>query len=213
MDAPLPTTPAPRLRRPGWRDPRLVIGVVLVACSVALGTWAVQSGRTTVGVYATTRAVVPGEPLAASDLTVVQAALPGHDGAYLLEAAELPADAVVLRAVGAGELVPVSALGRGGDLGARPVAVPTGAGLSSAVVPGALVDLWFVPAVRSGLGEPRLLAEQLVVSEVADSGGGLAPGGARAVHVLVPSPALPDVLAALGADGTMNVVPVPGLGS
>lgn len=213
MDATLPTTPAPRLRRPGWRDPRLVVGVVLVACSVALGTWAVQAGRTTVGVYATTRAVAPGEALTASDLTLVQAALPGHDGAYLLETADLPADAVVVRAVGAGELVPVSALGKGGELGARPVAVPTGASLSSDVVPGALVDLWFVPAVQSGLGEPRMLAEALVVSEVSDSAGGLAPGAARAVHVLVPTPALPDVLAALAADGVTSVVPVPGLGS
>src|SRR5690606_39019806 len=124
MDAPLPTTPAPRLRRPGWRDPRLVVGVVLVACSVALGTWAVQAGRTTVGVYATTRAVAPGEALASSELPLVQAALLVHDGAYLLETAELPTDAVVLRAVGAGELVPVSSLGKGGELGARPVAVP-----------------------------------------------------------------------------------------
>src|SRR5690554_6840004 len=91
----LPTATAARLRRPGWRDPRLVVGVLLVACSVALGIWVVQAGRTTVGVYATTRAVVPGEVLAARDLTVVQATVPGGD-AYLLESAALPPDAVVV---------------------------------------------------------------------------------------------------------------------
>src|SRR5699024_7184933 len=34
----LPSPAAVRLRRPGWRDPRLLLGVVLVAASVALGS-------------------------------------------------------------------------------------------------------------------------------------------------------------------------------
>ena len=33
----LPAPVAPRLRRPSWRDPRLVVGLVLVALAVALG--------------------------------------------------------------------------------------------------------------------------------------------------------------------------------
>lgn len=213
--SPLPTAPAARLRRPGWRDPRLVVGVLLVACSVALGIWVVQAGRTTVGVYATTRAVVPGEVLAASDLTIVQATVPGSD-AYLLETAPLPVDAVLVRAVGAGELVPVSALGQGGDVTVRPVAVPAGDALSSAVEVGGSVDLWFVPAAQpstQSAAPPRLLAEALVVAEVSGASGGLGPGASRAVHVLVPTAALPDVLAALAADGTTSVVPVPGVGS
>lgn len=165
--------------------------------------------------YATTRAVVPGEPLASSDLTIVQATVPGQD-AYLLESAPLPSDAVVVRAVGAGELVPVSALGQGGDLDARPVAVPAGTALSSDVATGGLVDLWFVPAAQPSAETappPRLLAEQLVVAEVSGTGSGLGPGASRTVHVLVPTAALPDVLAALAADGTTSVVPVPGFGS
>lgn len=51
-----PSTPsrlertAPRLRPPGWRDPRLLTGIVLVAMSVALGSWLVASAGRTVPV-------------------------------------------------------------------------------------------------------------------------------------------------------------------
>ena len=38
-DLPVPT--AARLKRPGWRDARLVVGVVLVLASVVLGSWVV----------------------------------------------------------------------------------------------------------------------------------------------------------------------------
>ena len=38
-------------------------------------------------------------------------------------------------------------------------------------------------------------------------------GGGAQVQVLVPSGRLPDILAALAADGTLDVVPVPGSGS
>ena len=41
VERPVRTAPAPppaaRLRRPTWRDPRLLVGVVVVALSVALG--------------------------------------------------------------------------------------------------------------------------------------------------------------------------------
>src|SRR3954452_20167145 len=63
----LPAPVAARLRRPGWRDPRLLVGVVMVAASVALGSWAVQSAQTTVPVYVARDALVPGQRLEPDD--------------------------------------------------------------------------------------------------------------------------------------------------
>src|SRR5690606_13585820 len=59
----LPSPAAPRLRRPGWRDPRLAFGLLLVAGSVALGSWAVSSAGRTVAVYAVAETVTPGDVL------------------------------------------------------------------------------------------------------------------------------------------------------
>ena len=64
---------------------------------------------------------------------------------------------------------------------------------------------------RTG-GRLGQLATDLVVAEVTTQDGAFSVGGGTQVQVLVPSAQLPDVLTALAADGTLDVVPVPGTG-
>ncbi|MBT0994653.1 hypothetical protein KIN34_10170 [Cellulomonas sp. DKR-3] len=218
LDLPAPT--AARLRRPGWRDPRLLAGVAMVAVAVALGAWAVRTAQATVGVYAVRDTVVPGQAVGADDLLVVEAGLPAAalDG-YLSADQPLPEDVVVLRTVGAGELLPRAAVGDAGDVALRPVAVPVRSAPSDEVVPGAVVDVWFTPAQDSRAADegadtaPRVLAEAVTVAEVQRPDGAFAGSGASVVHVLVPAGTLPDLLAALSADGSLDAVPVPGSGA
>lgn len=210
--------PAVRLRRPGWRDPRLLLGLVLVASSVALGSWAVGAAGSTEPVYVAVRPLVAGEAVDADALRVQQVRLDGALVGYLPADEPLPEDLVAVRTVDAGELVPVSALAAEKDLGLRPVAVtPTGA-LPSGVVKGSAVDLWFVPAAAGGAPAgtpatapaPRELAAGLTVAEVSESDGAFALGAPVTVHVLVPVAELAEVLSALAAEGAVEVVPVPG---
>ncbi|UJP39504.1 hypothetical protein [Cellulomonas palmilytica] len=222
LDLPAPT--AARLRRPGWRDPRLLAGVVLVAAAVALGAWAVRSAQETVPVYATRGVLVPGAAVGSDDLVVVEVRLPDLASAeYVSAARPLPEDAVALRTVGAGELVPADALGSAADVALRPVAVPVRSAPSDDVVPGAVVDVWFTPKPpmsSSGDGKeakddkgafaPRTLAAGVTVAEVNRPDGTFAASGSAVVHVLVPQDALAPLLAALSADGAIDVLPVPG---
>lgn len=216
----LPAPVAARLRRPGWRDPRLLAGLALVAASVALGSWAVRTAQATVPVYVARGALVPGEAVGTGRLAVVDVRLGTVDLDRYLSAAEpLPSDAVAVRVVGDGELVPRTALGSQDDLDLRPVAVPVDVAPSDGVVVGSLVDLWFVPPADAGsdavgrtAGDPRALAVGLTVDQVDRPGGALAGGGTTVVHVLVPGDLLPDVLAALASGGLVDVVPVPGTG-
>jgi hypothetical protein len=219
---------APRLRRPGWRDPRLLVGLVLVAASVALGGWAVGAAARTVPVYAAVGPLVPGQALDAGTLAVREVRLDASAGAYLSATEPLPEGLVVQRTVEDGELVPRSALGSVDALELRPVAVPVGGVLPSGLVAGAVVDLWFVPedagatvaadaaGSTSGAGlpaQPVALAEGLTVAEVGEPEGAFAVGGTTTVHVLVPLDLLTDVLAATAGDGALQVVVVPGLAS
>jgi hypothetical protein len=172
------------------------------------------AGRT-VPVLAAGEALVPGDELAAATLRVVEVRLP-DGGAGYLPAVEDVEDLVVTRTVGAGELVPASAVARQGDIEARAVAVTTGAQVSSAVVEGALVDLWFVPDPPGGAAAdeerptPRLLAAALTVVEVGASSTTFSVGSGTTVHVLVPVADLPAVLAAVRGSGSVDLVPVPG---
>src|SRR3954470_7422509 len=71
----LPAPVAARLRRPGWRDPRLLAGIAMVAASVVLGSWAVRSAQATVPVYVTRAALVPGDHVSVDGLAVVDVRL------------------------------------------------------------------------------------------------------------------------------------------
>lgn len=207
----LPAPVAARLRRPGWRDPRLLAGLALVAASVALGSWAFRAAQTTVPVYAVRGTVVPGQAIELDALAVVDVRVPADR--YLLADDPLPAGAVALRTVGAGELLPRSAIGQADDLAFRPVSVPVTGSLSEAVEAGAQVDLWFMPEPDDGddaADAPQELAAALTVAEVSRPQGAFSAGGATTVHVLVPLDQLPDVLAALASDGRVDVVVVPG---
>lgn len=228
-----PASPAAvRLRRPGWRDPRLLAGVVLVAVSVAMGSALVAAAGRTVEVYAAAEALVPGDPVDAGALRVREVRLGATEDAYLRADQPLPDGFVVTRTVGAGELLPRAAVAPEADLGLRPVAIEPDGALPAGLAAGALVDLWFVPdptdrasasAVEVGSGaaggtraasptEPALLVAGLTVAEVSEPRAGLAVGSAVTVHVLVPVTDLPTVLAALAGDGSVEVVLVPGSG-
>jgi hypothetical protein len=214
MDLPAPV--AARLRRPGWRDPRLLAGVAMVAASVLLGSWAVRTAQATVPVYVTRAALVPGDRVTAADLAVVDVRLGTVNLDHYLRADQsIATDGVAIRAVGRGELVPASAVSSSADLDLRPVSVTLPRAPSSDVVPGALVDLWFTPpAPKDGTApaEPDELAGGLTVAEVSTPSGAFGASGGSAVQVLVPSSLLPVILTALAAEGTVDVVPVLGTG-
>ena len=217
MDTSTPGLPAPvavRLRRPGWRDPRLLAGLALVAASVALGSWALRAAERTVPVYVARETTVPGAAIEAGALAVAEVRLGAVDLARYVRADEpLPAGAVALRVVEAGELLPASAVGSADDLALRPVSVPVSGQVPEVVRAGARVDLWFSPSTRAASDEPTVpaqLAAALTVAEVDRPQGAFAAGGTTTVHVLVPTDQLPDVLGALAADGRLDVVAVPG---
>jgi hypothetical protein len=210
----LPAPVAPRLRRPTWRDPRLVVGVVIVALSVALGSWAVSSAGRTVPVYAADGTLTPGETVATDRLRTVDVRLGASTEHYLRADQPLPDDLVVQRVVDDGELVARTALGPADGVDVRSVAVPVGSGLSDRIRTGAVVDLWFVPEAAAGAdapaGEPRTLVSGVVVEQVDVADGGLVVATGGTLHVLVPTAELPAVLGALSAPGTVAVVPVAG---
>ncbi|MFE6236449.1 hypothetical protein [Cellulosimicrobium sp. NPDC057862] len=218
--------PAVRLRRPGWKDPRLLVGIVVVALSVALGSWAVSTASRTVTVYAAGAALTPGTPVTAADLRAVEVRLGTQVDRYLLVADGLPDEAVVLRTVAAGELVPASSLGAAADLAVRAVAVPVTTGLSERIVAGAAVDVWYVPeppapttgaepgstAAGDEPPQPAMLVGGVTVAQVDEGEGTLVVGGPTTVHLLVGVDDLPAVLAAVAGDGTIALVPVGGAG-
>jgi hypothetical protein len=203
------------LRRPSWRDTRLVLGLLLVLASVALGASVVAAADRTTAVLVAGSALGPGHRLVEGDLQVARVRLTGPVASYLTPQTRLPAGTVVLRGLGAGELVPLSAVGPAATLDRRPVALPLTAPLPDGVRPGGQVDLWSSardPAAGAAAAyrpPVRLVVAAQVVAVTLPSGG-LAADQQSSVQVLVSETELPKVLDALANEARVAVVPVPG---
>lgn len=190
---PRPLTPpsATRSRTPGWRDPRLWTGVVVVAGSVLLGARVLGAADDTVAVWAAAEELAPGTTLAAEDLVAVRVRFADDTdlSAYLPTSGVLPAEAILTRGVGVGELLPTAALGEAGETGLLqvPVAVEPEQ-LAGAVAPGTRVNVYLV--ARGGAdrgydsGEPVL--EDVAVLDAALTDEGYAASGLRRVVLAVP---------------------------
>ncbi len=145
-----PAVPAAaRVTRPGWRDPRLWVGVLIVAISVVAGARLLASADDSVGVWAVGRDMGAGDTVTSADLVVrqVRFAEAGDLDHYFDADAAVPADLQLLRGVGAGELLPRAAVGPPGDEGLLqlPVAVDAEQ-VPPTVAAGSVVDVYVLPS-------------------------------------------------------------------
>lgn len=202
------TTPRPRARSV-WVDPRFLIGILVVAVSIA-GVWfVVASARQTAPVLVAARTLVAGEPVRGADVRVTEVALGAVADGYAVPGA-LADDAVALRTVPAGELVPADAVGTAEAIRTTTVVVPSGTAVPAAVTAGSRVEVWVAPAAVDGEAEtPRILVADATVARLVAEEALVASRGAS-VELVVPRADVPDLLAALAADGVLSVVPAAG---
>lgn len=199
-----------RLRRPRWKDPRLIVGIVLVVASVLMGALLVSRLSETTAVLVARSPIVPGDEFDAADLVTVELRLGDQTDLYVGTVDAVPEGAVATRTIQAGELVPMSAIGQGEEVPLRPVVIPVDATVAESVTPGATVELWHTsPATDDGgTGQAELLVPDAVVRRI-EEGSSL---GMRsmAVEVLVPADSLADVLEVLSKEERLDVIGVPG---
>ncbi len=188
---------------------RLVVGVVLVAASVAgvVALVGALDARTTV--YAAASALSPGERIDRGDLVERSVSLDGADDIYL-GADELPEGGlVVVRPVRDGELLPRTAVGDTAGVGSTALVLELASPASSSVRAGAGVDVWVSPADSDGrgFGAPVVLVPDAVVVQVVEDDRLVSSGDAGAVEVLVPRARVARVLQAQANGDALAVVP------
>jgi hypothetical protein len=163
------TPAARRAAPPGWRDPRLWVGAAIVAASVMVGALVLGSSDDTVPVWAAGDAMGAGHVLTSDDLTVrrVHFADDSAVSLYLPADQQLPPGRRLLRAVGAGELVPSAAVGPAGGVSVREVPVSVAPDqVPSGVDVGDTVDVYLRPGSRSGCAGSLVCSGRPVVAGV-----------------------------------------------
>jgi hypothetical protein len=208
--------PASRVERSRWRDPRLVVGLALIALSALLGARLLGSADESVGVWVAQHDLDAGRPLTPQDLRSRQVRFATQRDAdrYLSSGQAPPPGAVLARPVGAGEMVPRKALDTGSRSALTEVPLSVNAeAVPSTVATGSVVDVWVTPE-QAGIGDPRARRSVLVFDDVAvvsapRAGTSLGPSATRQVIVGVSdtqASTLPTALTALaGGAVTLTV--------
>lgn len=205
---------ARRLQVPGWRDARLLVGLLLVLLSVAGGARLVTAMDDTSPVYAAARPLLPGEPVGADDLVPVRVRMGDPIQHYVDASQPVQPGTYVLRQVEPGELVPSASLGSATQATDKTVTVPVDPAAAGTLAVGDVVDVWVSRRDPESTGvaflEPELLLEQAVVATVPSSGGALGVGvGRAAVQVVVPADQVGAVIASVDQEGRITLVPAP----
>ena len=207
---PVPGAVTPTARRAAsasWRDPRLVVGVVIVALSVLVGVKLFSGADDTVSVWAVTTDLRSGTTVEEDDLQRrdVRFSDAADADRYVSAQSGLPADTTLVRDVGVGELLPRAALGSADDrsLVEVPVAVAAEA-LPSTVRAGSVVDVWVTPEATSGsaAADSLLVFDDVLVIAVPGSGSALGSSATRQIVVGVDQADEQDLPAALARAST-----------
>ena len=188
-------------------DPRLVIGIALVAGS-ALGVWAlVEALDDTTEVLVAAETLTPGSRIEPSGLRVESVRLGALAGGYVLPADVPDEGLVVVRTVRAGELVPIASVAEDDTAGLTTVVVQSRGPLAGEVRPGALVDVWSAAELERGAVEPpAVLVSGAEVGAVVEADGMMASAG-PSVELLIPREKTAAMLEALASGDAIDLVP------
>ena len=199
-----------RLRRPSWRDRRLVVGAVLLLASTVLGARLLGAPDPGVAVWSARHDLPAGLGLRADDLELRRVHLDASAPRYVEASTSVPQGLVLARPVGSGELLPVSAVAPPStppDLRVVTVAVDR-FHVADDLERGERVDVYVTPDAGQGSSTSRLLAADADVVDVMQDGGGFGgSGSSNGIAVAVPAAAVPLLVGGLGA-GTVDIVRV-----
>lgn len=199
LPAPPPSGTATRVPLRRWRDPRLVLGLLIVSGSVVLGTWVVAAADDTVTVWGVRAALPAGLPIGADTLEPRRVRFADGAADRYLPTSSAVVGRRLARSVGAGELLPAAALaGTADPAGLQVPLTVEDSGLPGSVRAGAVVDVWVTPRdPATGGTRARRVLDDVVVLEGPGSPDRLAPTSTSTVVVAVADDAdLGDVLGA-----------------
>lgn len=173
---PVPGTPPPcaseakRITRPGWRDPRLWIGIAVVAACVVAGARLIGAADNTVQAWALADHHAPGDTISEDDLvpTRVRFTDAGALDSYFRTTDALPKEVELVAPVGPGELLPRSAVGPSGTSGLVQIPLTVDPGLvPPGVEVGSLVDIYVTtPGTKRERSAQPVLERAPVVANV-----------------------------------------------
>lgn len=210
----LVTPTAGRLRRPSWRERRLLLGLLLVVVATVLGARAVAGAGDRVPVWVAADNLLAGDAVGSGSFVRADVRLAEGLASYLGADAPPPVGSFLLRDVRAGELVPTSAVGAADAVGVQRVTVRADAMATTGLVRGSRVDVFVTPrasttAERSAPATTKVLSSAGVAAVLTTSGG-FGAGSLTSVQIYVPSEKVQALVEAVDGEARLTLVPAVG---
>ncbi|GAA1049778.1 flagellar protein FlgA [Arthrobacter russicus] len=202
-------TPATnRLKRPSWRDPRLLVGILLVLASVAAVVSLLAGADRTTEVFIAKRDIPVGQKITEDLLDRGRVRLDPVQERYQLAAEGLPSNGFAVQRIPQGELLPKSSIDEAASVDRSPIAFSLDENLPAGAKVGSRVDVWASrPDVRSGgFNEPVRLLAGAEISQLENRSGGLGSNRSTSVYVLVGKQQMPQILDSLANNAKISVV-------
>ncbi|NWL13371.1 hypothetical protein DM793_19070 [Paenarthrobacter nitroguajacolicus] len=198
---------APRLQKPSWKDPRLLIGVLLVLGSVAGVIALLGSADRTTQVYSAREDIAVGQVVTEADLSIVKVRLDEVEPSYVTVEHGFAEGKVALQRVAKNQLVPQASLGSADAVDRKPVAIAMEEELPAQAVPGTRVDVWVaMPGSNQAFEEPRLLLPSAEIAGMTSGSSALGAVKTTVVMVLVTDEQMPKLLGAQANKAKVSVV-------
>lgn len=206
-----PEASGARLKKPSWKDPRLLVGILLVLASVVGVVSLVAAADQTTETFAASEPIAVGENLTADKLHRVKVRLGDVEQLYFTPESGLPEGLVAVQRIGKDQLLPRESFGRVDALDRKPVAVTIDEALPPQAVAGSRVDVWVaLPDARNGFSEPVLLLAGAEIAQLTPGSSALGSQRSTVVMVLVPDAQMPKLLGAQANKAKISVVWNPG---
>lgn len=200
-----------RLKKPSWKDPRLLIGILLVLASVVGVISLVGAADQTAEAYTARESIAVGEKLTMDKLNLVKVRLGDVEQYYLTPATGVPDGLVAVQRIGKDQLVPRGSFGQPDGLDRKPVAVTVDEALPAQAVAGSRVDVWVaLPDSRNGFSQPTLLLPGAEIAQLTPGSTALGSARSTVVMVLVTDAQMPNLLGAQANKAKISVVWNPG---
>jgi hypothetical protein len=200
-----------RLKKPSWKDPKLIVGILLVLASVAGVISLVGAADQTAEAYTAREAIAVGEKLTVDKLNRVKVRLGDLEQHYLTPATGVADGLVAAQRIGKDQLVPRASFGQLDGLDRKPVAVTIDEALPAQAVAGSRVDVWVaLPDTRNGFSQPTLLLPGAEIAQITPGSTALGSARSTVVMVLVADGQMPDLLGAQANKAKISVVWNPG---
>lgn len=198
---------APRLQKPSWKDPRLLIGVLLVLGSVAGVIALLGSADRTTQVYSAREDIAVGQVVTEADLSIVKVRLDEVEPSYVTVEHGFAEGKVALQRVAKNQLVPQASLGSADAVDRKPVAIAMEEELPAQAVSGTRVDVWVaMPGPNQAFEEPRLLLPSAEIAGMTSGSSALGAAKTTVVMVLVTDEQMPKLLGAQANKAKVSVV-------